>query len=62
MIDSTSPVFVSSVVTETINMVNLSPKIQKLIVEANTSKALNRERHCNTVPEDREEPRPALLE
>jgi hypothetical protein len=40
-----------SVVTKTINMVNLSPKIHKLIVEAETSKAVNREKLFGAIPE-----------
>jgi len=62
MIDSTSPVFASSVVTEPINMVNLSPKIQKLIVEAETPKAINRERLFGAIPKAWEEQEREMLQ
>jgi|GEM_PF-6489200 len=39
-----------SAVTKTINMVNLSPKIQKLIVEAGTPQAINREKIFSAIP------------
>jgi len=39
-----------SIVAKTINMVNLSPKIQKMIVEADTPKAINREKLFGAVP------------
>ena len=44
-----------SVVTKTINMVNLSPKIQKMIVEAETPQSINREKLFGAIPEDWEE-------
>ena len=44
-----------SIVAKSINMVNLSPKIQKLIVEADTPKAINREKLFCAIPEDWEE-------
>jgi len=51
-----------SIVAKTINMVNLSPKIQKMIVEADTPKAINREKLFGAVPEDWEEQEMVLLE
>ena len=39
-----------SVVTKTINMVNLSPKIQKMIVESETPQAINQERLFGAIP------------
>ena len=51
-----------SVVTKTINMVNLSPKIQKLIVEAETPKAISREKLFAALPEGWEEQERKLLE
>ena len=39
-----------SVVTKTINMVNLSPKLQKMIVESNTPEAINREKLFVAIP------------
>jgi len=50
-----------SVVTKTINMVNLSPKIQKLIVEANTPQSINREKLFGAIPEDWEEQERVML-
>ena len=41
-----------SIVAKSINMVNLSPKIQKLIVDADTPKAINREKLFCAIPED----------
>jgi len=50
-----------SVVTKTINMVNFSPKIQKLIVEAEIPQSINRERLFGAIPEDWEEQERGLL-
>jgi len=44
-----------SIVAKSINMVNLSPKIQKLIVEAETPRSINRKRLFGAIPEDWEE-------
>jgi|GEM_PF-2111646 len=44
-----------SVVTKTINMVNLSPKIQKLIVEADTPQSISLSKLFGAMPEDWEE-------
>ena len=51
-----------SIVTKTINMVNLSPKIQKMIVEAETPKAISRDRLFGAIPEAWEEQERVLLE
>ena len=51
-----------SIVAKSINMVNLSPKIQKLIVEADTPKAINRERLFGAIPEDWEAQERMLLQ
>lgn len=53
--------FDPSIVAKSINMVNLSPKIQKLIVEADTPKAINREKLFGAIPEDWEEQERGLL-
>eukprot|EP00831_Metopus_contortus_P079870 TRINITY_DN8034_c0_g2_i2.p2 TRINITY_DN8034_c0_g2~~TRINITY_DN8034_c0_g2_i2.p2 ORF type:complete len:297 (-),score=18.76 TRINITY_DN8034_c0_g2_i2:429-1319(-) len=50
-----------SIVAKSINMVNLSPKIQKMIVEADTPKAINREKLFHAIPEDWEEQERVLL-
>ena len=50
-----------SIVAKSINMVNLSPKIQKLIVEADTPKAINREKLFGAITEDWEEQEKVLL-
>jgi len=50
-----------SVVTKTINMVNFSPRLQKLLVEAETSQSINRERLFGAIPEDWEEQERGLL-
>jgi len=51
-----------SVVTKTINMVNLSPKIQKMIVESETPQFLNREKLFGAIPEDWEEQERGVLQ
>ena len=51
-----------SIVAKSINMVNLSPKIQKMIVEADTPKAINREKLFAAIPEDWEEQERGVLQ
>jgi len=50
-----------SAVTKTINMVNLSPKIQKMLVESDTPQSINRDKLFGAIPEDWEEQERELL-
>ena len=50
-----------STVAKSINMVNFSPKIQKLIVEASTPKPISRDRLFGAVPEEWEEQERVLM-
>lgn len=50
-----------SIVAKSINMVNLSPKIQRMIVEADTPKAINREKLFGAITDDWEEQERMLM-
>ena len=48
-------------VTKTINMVNLSPKIQKMIVDSETPKSINRKKLFGAIPVEWEAQERVLL-